>query len=105
MKWFWRYVWNKMKQIGDEPIEKDEILQSGTYGIGASVTSARSRDHFEGDSGLNMRVYKAIGGRIISFSHYDRRTDRENRSVYIITDEQDFERELGKIITIESMRG
>lgn len=104
MKWFWRYVWNKMKQIGDEPIEQigKDSLAGTISGMGASV---RSRDHFEGDSGLNMRVYKAIGGRIISFSHYDRRTDRENRSVYIITDEQDFERELGKIITIESMRG
>jgi hypothetical protein len=46
-----------------------------------------------------------VGGRIVSFNHYDRKTDRSNKTVYIITDEQDFERELSKIITLESMRG
>jgi hypothetical protein len=50
-------------------------------------------------------LHKAIGGRIVSFNHYDRKSDRSHRKVYIITDEQDFERELSKIITLESMRG
>jgi len=95
MKWFWRYVWNKMKQIGNEP-EQD---------IPATISSVRRRDDFESDNGLNMQVFKAIGGRIVSFNHYDRKTDRSSKTVYIITDEQDFERELGKIITLESMRG
>jgi hypothetical protein len=95
MKWFWRYVWHKMKQIGNEP-EQD---------IPATISSVRRRDDFESDNGLNMQVFKAIGGRIVSFNHYDRKTDRSNKTVYIITDEQDFERELGKIITLESMRG
>lgn len=84
-----------MKQIGNEP-EQD---------IPATISSVRRRDDFESDNGLNMQVFKAIGGRIVSFNHYDRKTDRSNKTVYIITDEQDFERELGKIITLESMRG
>lgn len=98
MKFIWRYVWQKMKEIGNEPREPDEPMA-------ISRGTVRARDDFEGDSGLNMRVFKAIGGRIVSFSHYDRKTDRDYKSVYIITDEQDFERELGKIITMESMRG
>ena len=100
MKFIWRYVWRKMKEIGNEPDDypKEPNLVS-------SRATVRSRDDFEGDTGLNMRVFKAIGGRIVSFNHYDRKTDRESKSVYIITDEQDFERELGKIITLESMRG
>jgi hypothetical protein len=84
-----------MKQIGNEP-EQD---------IPATISSVRRRDDFESDNGLNMQVFKAIGGRIVSFNHYDRKTDRSSKTVYIITDEQDFERELGKIITLESMRG
>lgn len=101
MKFIWRYVWRKMKEIGNEP---EECLQAEP-GIAIGRSTVRARDDFEGDSGLNMRVFKAIGGRIVSFNHYDRKTDRESKSVYIITDEQDFERELGKIITMESMRG
>ena len=101
MKFIWRYVWKKIKEIGNEPDECSAKEPNLTLGR----ATVRARDDFEGDSGLNMRVFKAIGGRIVSFNHYDRRTDRESKSVYIITDEQDFERELGKIITMESMRG
>jgi hypothetical protein len=96
MKFIWRYVWRKMKEIGNEPRESDMAISS---------SKVRVNDSFDADGGLNMRVFKANGGRIVSFNHYDRRTDRESRAVYIITDEQDFERELGKIITMESMRG
>lgn len=64
----------------------------------------RARDSFETDGGLNMQVYKAVGGKIVSFNSYDNRTDRNHRTVYIVTDEQDFERELGKMITMESMK-
>lgn len=102
MKFIWRYVWQKMKEIGNEP---EDYPGEAKLSIGSARNTVRARDDFEGDTGLNMRVFKAIGGRIVSFNHYDRRTDRESKSVYIITDEQDFERELGKIITMESMRG
>ena len=57
---------------------------------------------------LNMSritVRKAIGGRIVTFRHYDHKTDRNNFKLYVIPDDLDFERELGKMITLESMRG
>ena len=54
--------------------------------------------------GLRMNVRKVIGGFVISFRVYDRRTDRSDERHYIITDEQDFNVELGKMITMESMR-
>jgi len=50
-------------------------------------------------------VRKAIGGKIITFRHYDHKTDRHSNKLYIVPDELDFERELGKMITLESMRG
>ena len=40
----------------------------------------------------------------MSFKIYDRVRDRSDSRHYIITDEQDFNTELGKIITMESMR-
>jgi len=45
-----------------------------------------------------------IGGTVVSFKIYDRVRDRSDSRHYIITDEQDFNTELGKIITMESMR-
>lgn len=96
MKFIWRYVWNKLRDIGNEPDTAEISRLKGTV---------RARDDFESEEGLNMQLHKAIGGRIVSFNHYDRKSDRSYRKVYIINDEQDFEKELSKIITLESMRG
>jgi hypothetical protein len=58
----------------------------------------------ESDEGLNITVRQAIGGRVVTFRHYDRKTDRNNNRIYVIPDDLDFERELGKMITLESLR-
>jgi hypothetical protein len=54
---------------------------------------------------LNFKVYKASGGTVLETSSYDRKTDRHNNSLYVITDEKDLGKEIGKIITLESLRG
>ena len=59
----------------------------------------------DSDEGLSITVRKAIGGRIVTFRHYDNKTDRHHHRLYVIPEELDFERELGKMITLESMRG
>jgi hypothetical protein len=63
-----------------------------------------SSSDVESDDGLNITVRQAIGGRVVTFRHYDRKTDRNNNRIYVIPDDLDFERELGKMITLESMR-
>ena len=63
-----------------------------------------SASDVESDDGLNITVRQAIGGRVVTFRHYDRKTDRNNNRIYVIPDDLDFERELGKMITLESMR-
>lgn len=84
----------------DEP-DMPETLSSNR----GSIAKVRVSDAFEGDGGLTIRVHRANGGRIVSFNHYDRKTDRNYNSVYIVPEELDFERELGRMITLESMRG
>jgi hypothetical protein len=69
---------------------------------GLSVQS--NSDSIDGHAGLNITVMSAIGGKIITFRHYDRRKDDTNYRHYVIPDELDFERELGKMITMESIR-
>jgi hypothetical protein len=64
-----------------------------------------SLSDIDSEDGLSITVRSAIGGRIVTFRHYDRRTDRHNHKLYIVPEDQDFERELGKMITMESMRG
>ena len=95
MKFVWRYIWNKMRDIGNEP-EKYEA----TMKVGRAISAS----DVDTDDGLNITVRAAIGGRIVSFRHYDHKTDRHYNKTYVIPEDMDFERELGKMITLESMR-
>lgn len=94
MKWFDRWFSKKCQEAWESA---REIKLS-------SDCVSSPRGSLDGEDGLNMRVIKAIGGRIVSFNHYDRKTDRHYSKLYVVHDELDFERELGKLITQESMR-
>jgi hypothetical protein len=76
----------------------------GTSVPNSSINKLRRSNDLDSDEGINMTVRYAIGGRIVSFRTYESKTDRHNYKLYVIPDDQDFERELGKIITLESMR-
>jgi len=96
MNFIWRYIRNKLRDVHDA---EEVLARPSKY-----ATVSASEDSHWGD-GLNIRVHTAMGGRIVSFSRYDRKTDRNQNSVYVIPDDHDFERELGKLITLESMKG
>lgn len=54
---------------------------------------------------INIGITTALGGKIVSFRRYDRKTDQYNNRIYIISDDQDFNCELGKLITLEAIQG
>lgn len=54
--------------------------------------------------GMNFTVYRASGGHVIEHRVYDRKQDRNNTSLHVITDDKDLGKEIGKIITFESLR-
>lgn len=62
-----------------------------------------ARDHDWQDN-LNIAITTATGGKIITFRRYDHKTDRSDNRVYVIPDDQDFNAELAKLITLESLR-
>lgn len=99
MKWFKRWFANKCREAWEEarnaPDECVPTTKAARLVSGADIDS---------DEGLNIKVINAIGGRIVSFRHYDRQKDRSYWKTYIIPEDLDFERELGKMITMESMR-
>jgi hypothetical protein len=71
---------------------------------GRGMNSIAVAETSDWEDGLRINVKKVIGGFVVSFRNYDRKTDRNNERHYIITDEQEFEKELGKMITLESMK-
>jgi len=97
MNWLKRWLARAVVEGHEDSDRADRV-----YATAVSKLSA-GRD-VESDEGLNLTVRRAIGGKIVTFRHYDHKTDRNTHKLYIIPDDLDFEKELGKIITLESMR-
>ena len=98
MKWFKRWLARAVVEGREDSDRNDRVYAT------ASSKLSMGRD-VESEDGLNITIRKAIGGRIVTFRHYDPKTDRHNHRLYVIPEELDFERELSKSITLESMRG
>ena len=95
MNWFKRMI-VKWVQEDDGRLPSPLNKSRRTIGIDSST--------IDGHAGLNITVMSAVGGKIVTFRHYDRRTDDSKYRHYVIPDDLDFERELGKMITMESLR-
>jgi hypothetical protein len=67
---------------------------------------ALQEDSLGGLSGEGMRfhLYRASGGYVVETRHYDEKNDRNHYNLYIIHKDKDLGHELGKIITMESLR-
>ena len=92
VKWV-REDWNNARQ------EQDcyaTVSPKNSIGIG-------SRD-VNSDPTLQFKVYNAIGGKVVEFSRYDRKSDRHNHDIYIISKNEDFGEKIAKIATLESLK-
>ena len=105
MKWFKRMVARWVREDWDNvslELSRVEVGKAQTA-RGQGIRS-NSDVNIDNHAGLNITVMSAIGGKIITFRHYDRRKDDNQFRHYVIPDDLDFERELGKMITMESIR-
>lgn len=57
-----------------------------------------------GGEGMRFQLYRASGGYIVETRYYDQKNDRNHYKLYIVNDGKDLGQELGKIITLESLR-
>jgi hypothetical protein len=101
MKWFDRWFVRKCRWAWEN---KDIADVAETSRSGSAKYTVVEEDMAPWNDGLRITVKKMIGGFVVSFRVYDRVKDRSDDRAYIITDEQDFNTELGKMITMESMR-
>jgi hypothetical protein len=62
------------------------------------------RDTLDSDRAIRFNIYHANGGRVVEVSSYDLHKDRHKRSLYVITSDQDFGREIDKIVTMEALK-
>ena len=94
MKWFYKWLNKKMKQARDSD---NEIMRE------PDIMPITKSNRIDNERTMTLNVTKANGGWVIENRQYDKRTDRNNNSVHIITDEKDLGEEISKIITFESL--
>jgi len=102
MKWFDQWFVRKCKWAWDNRDIADVAVS--LRALNSTKPMVLEEDAAPWSDGLRITIKKMIGGFVVSFRTYDRVKDRSDERNYIITDEQDFNSELGKIITMESMR-
>ncbi len=103
MKWFDKWIMKKAENI----MRKDREVDSGL--VPYNLASAKQVRPIEVSDSLDTRavkfkMYKASGGTIIETAMYDDRKDRHNVSLYVITNDKNVREEIGKIITMESLK-
>ena len=101
-----RWIWSRFMKWGwdfNRNLREEDVPVASSRGL--AKARLRASDDIESEQGLNITVRNAMGGKIITFRQYDHKTDRHTHRLYVIHDELDFERDLGKMITLESMRG
>lgn len=70
-----------------------------------STEVVRSNDLLNQTSpNINMTFYVGIGGKVVEFVQYDRKTDERTSKVYVISDDKELDQELTRIISLELMR-
>lgn len=89
--------WLRRKLLNILHSDENQVVKESPQLVG-------SRDSVDSDPVLQFRVFSAVGGKVVEFSQYDRKTDRRNSTTYIITNEQDFGERISKIATMESLK-
>jgi hypothetical protein len=95
MKAFKRWMRNWLRD--DENIVAEQYANR-PMGRVTKISSDSSR------GSTTFRLISAQGGKVIEASHWDPKTDRENITVYVVSDDEDLTESFGKIITMESLK-
>jgi hypothetical protein len=102
MNWFKRMVINWVREDWDNARQEQDCYPSPKLSRGLNSVSS-TRD-IGSDVSLQFKVYNAIGGKIVEFSRYDRKSDNVDHQIYIIGKDEDFGEKIAKISTLEILR-
>lgn len=99
-----RWLFKKLQNsVAFEQYQQNERASNMKISAGLAIERG-SPSIDQPDRAIQFTVYNANGGRVIETRRYDRKTDRNTNGLYIITSEQDFGKEIDKIITMEALK-
>jgi len=69
-----------------------------------TLVAARDSHELDGEP-IRFNIFRANGGTVVQTHMYDRQKDRSFQQLHIVGHDQDLGESLGKIVTLESLRG
>lgn len=100
-RWFAKMSQEAWEESRPVATSREDIIGAKQARLGLQV-GPQSIDQPE--RAIQFTIYNANGGRVVETRRYDRQKDRHTNGLYVITSDQDFGREIDKIITMESLK-
>jgi hypothetical protein len=97
MKWLKKIITQWVREDWENARQEKEVPQ-------LCISRDVEAKMCDSDPILHFRVFSAVGGKVVEFRRYDRKTDRNDTTSYIITNDQDFGDRIAKIATMESLK-
>ena len=101
-KWFYKQAkkaWQNKNRYEEEIVEKQMALAGQKA---AQISIDRSAP--EGDEVIRFELSTAVGGRILNVRRYDRKTDRNDTTTYVIPSGEDIGARVAKILNLEMIK-
>jgi hypothetical protein len=102
MNFFKRMIINWVRE--DWEHARQEQSADVHYNTISKASTLSTRSGIDSEPTLHFKVYNAVGGKIVEFNRYDRKSDRHDYQVYIIGKDEDFGEKIAKISTLEVLR-
>ena len=107
MKWFDKWIMKRAERI----MQKDSHIpqpEERNWAVGSKVRALSGMNQSIGDSldspAVRFKMFKASGGTIIETTLYDNQRDRTINGLYVVTNDKDIGTEIGKILTMETLK-
>lgn len=117
MKWLDRWLYNRMKHYANNPANGDSGAKTSgllkQHAINAitlnqistdAITSSQHLNRLDIYPDLNFQMFRAENGYVMQVRQQDRKTERQNINLHVITEDQDLGTAIAHIITIESLK-
>ena len=102
MNWFKRIIVKWVRKDWENTIDQPEDCYPSPK-LSRGINAGSTRD-VSSDPALQFKIYNAIGGKVVEFSRYDRKSDRHHHDIYIIGREEDFGAKIAKIAMLETLK-
>jgi hypothetical protein len=102
-RWFLKKLTEDAEWEKRQRQERESVISVNRLSSSMSISTGPPSIN-QPERAIQFTIYHANGGRVVETRRYDRKTDRDNNGLYVITSDMDFGKEIDKIITMESLK-